>query len=103
MLASNDRQFRMQQRELMVIVLTISHFVSICYCPHLLPLRTVPPYSWAVLVCLLLVYISNQWTRNILPYVVNFNVADTAESSKVLSLQHLLSSCFHLKHYIIEC
>ena len=52
-------------------------------CVYLVPLSladTVPPYSWAVLVCLLLVYISNQWTRNILPYVVNFNVADTAES-----------------------
>ncbi|CAM9252164.1 unnamed protein product [Ascophyllum nodosum] len=42
----------------------------------------VPLISWLSLVMLLLVYISNQWSRSLVYYVQNFDVADTAATAK---------------------
>ncbi|KAG5187759.1 major facilitator superfamily domain-containing protein [Tribonema minus] len=38
--------------------------------------------AWVTLGVLLVVYISNQWSRNVLPYVVNFDVPATTENAK---------------------
>lgn len=47
-------------------------------------IEEVAPYSWFVLGALGLVYVSNQWSRNLLPYMVNFgeSVSNSPDSAK---------------------